>query len=152
MKIISGGQTGVDRAALDSAMHVGMSHGGWCPAGRKAEDGIIHEKYELSETEINQYVVRTELNVLDSDATLICVWNNVLGKGTKKTLEYCQKHQKPCFICEINDENATSHILKWIRRDQIHVLNVAGNRESESSGIYLKCRKILDYVFFQIIQ
>lgn len=136
MKIISGGQSGLDRAALDAAMHLGISHGGWCPRGRMAEDGPIHSKYKLSETESANYAERTRLNVQDSDATLICLWKNAAGLGTNLTKNLCEKYKKPCLCIQLDDENAGIKLLRWVKRNSIDVLNVAGNRESQTVGIY----------------
>ncbi|MEM8679348.1 MAG: putative molybdenum carrier protein, partial [Planctomycetota bacterium] len=93
-KVVSGGQTGVDRGALDAAIYLGLPHGGWCPRGRLAEDGVIPARYELQETTAPQYAVRTEKNVIDSDATLI-LHSGPLSGGTKYTRAMAEKHQRP---------------------------------------------------------
>jgi len=80
LKIISGGQTGVDRAALDAALSLNIPCGGWCPKGRKSEDGPIPERYPLQETDSASYPVRTEMNVRDSDGTLILTWGRPTGE------------------------------------------------------------------------
>ncbi|MDA3910153.1 MAG: putative molybdenum carrier protein [Bacteroidales bacterium] len=136
MKILSGGQTGVDRAALDAAIDANLPHGGWCPAGRIAEDGIIPIKYELSETNSSDYAVRTEANIMDSDASLICVWKNAPGKGTKLTQILCRKYKKLHVQLELNHPEFKNILLKWVSENDIKTLNVAGNRESQSPGIH----------------
>jgi len=100
-KIVSGAQTGVDRAGLDAAMKLGVATGGWCPAGRLAEDGTIPEKYALTETESADYKVRTEWNVRDSDATLILNLGPLEG-GTALTTELAKQHKKPCLIVRLD--------------------------------------------------
>src|SRR5947209_4182665 len=94
-KIVFGGQTGADRAALDFAIEHGIPHGGWCPKGRKAEDGPIHERYKLQEHASGQYLNRTEQNVIDSDGTVIITIRPKLTGGSKRTAEFARKHQKP---------------------------------------------------------
>jgi len=96
-RIVSGGQTGADRAALDWAMEHGVPHGGWCPKGRKAEDGPIDAKYELQETPSADYLQRTEWNVRDSDGTVIFTVMTRLTGGSKKTSNLARKHRKPCL-------------------------------------------------------
>lgn len=92
IKIISGGQTGVDRAALDAALQLGIPCGGWCPKGRKAKDGPIPDRYPLKETESGSYPVRTEMNVRDSDGTLILTWGRPTG-GTALTVRLARRHK-----------------------------------------------------------
>ena len=152
MKIISGGQSGVDRAALDAALELGIPHGGWCPKGRTAEDGVIHEKYKLSETESSNYAERTQLNVQDSDATLICLWKNAAGLGTNLTKNQCEKHKKPCLCLHLDDENAGLKFVRWYNRNKIEVLNVAGNRESQTIGIYSISRAFFVEYFLKLGQ
>jgi hypothetical protein len=138
-KIVSGAQTGVDRAALDAAIFLEIPHGGWCPKGRRAEDGVIPDRYELKETTSRDYSVRTEQNVIDSDGTMILFRDEMSG-GTLLTLKLAQKHHRP-FLCIDLDEFAQkedlvpSSILNWIADQNIGVLNVAGPRESSSPGI-----------------
>jgi hypothetical protein len=151
-KIVSGGQTGVDRAALDAAIKSGLQHGGWCPAGRRAEDGVIPDCYELSETNSSDYYERTVDNVLDSDATIICLYGNKVGFGTKLTYNVCQKHQKDVFFVNICDKESVNKILLWIKDKNPRVLNVAGNRESQSVGAYEAAFKILLQVFIKLKQ
>lgn len=140
-KIVSGGQTGVDRAALDTAISKKIPHGGWCPKGRKAEDGVISPHYQLTETTTEEYEERTKLNVRDSDGTLILVKNPPIG-GTLLTAEEAAKINKPLLIFDISKEKNNKIILDWIHDNKIKVLNIAGPRESQTNGIYT-CSKIL---------
>src|SRR6476620_5473066 len=142
VKIISGGQTGVDRAALDAALELGIECGGFCPKGRKSEDGIIPAKYPLTETKTDQYPERTELNVKNSDATLVLV-DREADRGTALTVSLCKHHHKPCIIIDLSNENREQNLLQWIKENRINVLNVAGNRESFSPGIWKKAHEFL---------
>lgn len=141
-KIVSGGQTGVDRAALDVALALGIPCGGWCPKGRRAEDGIIAVRYPLTETEGSNYSLRTEWNVRDSDATLI-LNEGALEGGTKITAAFAEKYQRPCYIISMQDDSDSDKIKKWIRQNRVQVLNVAGPRESGRPGIYKKATALL---------
>ena len=100
-RVVSGGQTGVDRAALDAAIAVGLEHGGWCPRGRLAEDGVIPSEYQLRETWSADYPVRTEQNVRDSDGTLI-LGHGPLQGGTDLTWRMAKRHAKPCFVVDLS--------------------------------------------------
>jgi hypothetical protein len=137
IKIISGGQTGADRAALDVAMLHGIATGGWCPAARRAEDGVIPDCYQLMETPARNYATRTKWNVRDSDGTLTLNLGELDG-GTLETVEYARKLNKPCLVVQLDEENHQSlqEVCKWMRENAVHVLNVAGPRESKRSGIY----------------
>jgi len=134
MKVVSGGQTGVDRGALDAAIKLGIAHGGWCPRGRLAEDGQIPDRYELSETDSPNYAVRTERNVLDSDATLILCRGRPTG-GTELTLRLAQQHGKPHRVVDLDDPPAPAEVRRWLEDERVAVLNVAGPRQSQSPGI-----------------
>jgi predicted Rossmann-fold nucleotide-binding protein len=134
LKIISGGQTGVDRAALDAALTLGISCGGWCPKGRRAEDGPIPDRYPVKETESASYPVRTEMNVRDSDGTLILTWGRPTG-GTALTIRLTRRHKKPSLIIDLKKPADPSSLMNWLEKKQIGVLNVAGPRESEYPGI-----------------
>lgn len=136
-KIVSGGQTGVDRAALDAAIFLDLEHGGWCPQGRRAEDGTIDPIYQLRETKESDYAVRTEKNVVDSDATLILCRGRLTG-GTLLTERLALKHSRRLLVIDVGlgaiDESCLM-FRDWINSHGIKVLNVAGPRESTSPGI-----------------
>ncbi len=133
MKIISGGQTGVDRGALDAAIDMNVPHGGWCPRGRLAEDGQIPPRYQLRETESPEYHVRTEQNVLDSDATLILCHGTPTG-GTALTLRLAGQHGKPHLVVDLDNPIPPEEAAGWLQSNKIEILNVAGPRESQSPG------------------
>ncbi|EMI56308.1 hypothetical protein RSSM_02266 [Rhodopirellula sallentina SM41] len=142
-KIVSGGQTGVDRGALDSAMDLGIDHGGWCPAGRLAEDGRVPSEYRLDELSSRFYPDRTEQNVIDSDATLLLYRGQISG-GTKLTQRICCKAGKPSLSVSITDEEtAAAEIAGWLDSLRPPVLNVAGPRESNEPGIQAETRELL---------
>lgn len=146
IKIISGGQTGVDRAALDWAIGAGITHGGWCPKGRLACDGTLHERYMLKETESSGYRQRTKLNVADSDGTVIFNTGELDG-GTLQTVKFAKSMKKPHIVMQLNDRELLSSVqdfLFWISENQIHVLNVAGPREEKRPGIYLLVLQLLE--------
>jgi hypothetical protein len=148
-KVISGGQTGVDRAGLDSAHQAGILIGGYCPKGRKAEDGTIPERYPLEELTSAQYTVRTEKNVTESDGTLI-LNKGVLSTGTRLTHEYTVKHGKPHLIVQLEEPIDPADVMLWIRGENIHILNIAGPRESKvPEGIYNDALLYLNQVFTQ---
>jgi hypothetical protein len=156
-KIVSGGQTGVDRAALDVALDLGIPCGGWCPKGRLAEDGPIPERYPLAETTLPVYPQRTERNVRDSDGTLVLTMvdgaNRVAsaprGSGTALTIQLARRQKKPCLVVNLNDQPAIERVRRWCRANQIRIQNVAGPRESENRGIYSKAvgflRQLLEH-------
>lgn len=134
-KIVSGGQTGVDRAGLDVAIALGIPHGGWCPKGRKAEDGTIPAVYQLQETPKTYCKQRTEWNVRDSDGTLILTRGEPTG-GTATTIKLAAAHGKPCLVLDLLTSPASETVRTWIEANGIRVLNVAGPRESGCPGIY----------------
>jgi predicted Rossmann fold nucleotide-binding protein DprA/Smf involved in DNA uptake len=134
-RIISGGQTGVDRAALDVALELGIACGGWCPRGRRAEDGVIPEVYPLQETSSEEYAPRTTRNVLDADATLI-VTRGPLAGGSALTAEVARRAKKPCRIVDLRTPSAAASVKEWLARQRIETLNIAGPRESGCPGIY----------------
>ncbi|MEJ8567280.1 YpsA SLOG family protein [Elongatibacter sediminis] len=130
-RIVSGGQTGVDRGALDAALAAGAGCGGWCPAGRKAEDGDIPARYPLAEMG-GGYAARTERNVVDSDATWILAPGPLHG-GTGLTARLCTRHGRPCLVSDANrltPEAAAREAAAFVREHRIAVLNVAGPRAS----------------------
>lgn len=135
-RIVSGGQTGVDRGALDAALALGIPHGGWCPLGRIAEDGMIPSEYELRETPSPEYPIRTEQNVIDSDGTLILYRARLLG-GTELTRRMCVKHERPVITVDLTaaSDKDLLCVRSWIKKHAVRVLNVAGPRESSSPGI-----------------
>jgi len=149
-KIISGGQTGVDRAALDAAIAAGIHHGGWCPRGRLAEDGKIPRKYQLQETDSRSYWVRTQKNVQESDGTLI-LYRRAMTSGTALTKRFACELRKPLFyidlaMCNQNNSHADlkmRDLLLWLRLRQIQVLNVAGPRRSTAPGIQTAAKEFL---------
>jgi hypothetical protein len=145
-KIISGGQTGVDRAALDVALELGISCGGWCPRGRKAEDGPIGARYPLRETTSANYSVRTEKNVRESSGTLILVKGEPKA-GTALTIKFAQKHKKPYLVRDPFERKDLRTIRIWLEVNKIRVLNVAGPRESEAAGIYDRAFEYLKELF-----
>jgi hypothetical protein len=134
-RVLSGGQTGVDRAALDVALELGLPCGGWCPKGRKAEDGPIERCYPLQETPSADYAQRTEWNVRDSDGTLILSQGELTG-GTAQTVELAARLGKPCLLVDLTKHPSVSAVLAWSNERKIRVLNVAGPRESNSPGVY----------------
>lgn len=147
-KIISGGQTGADRGGLDAAITLGVKHGGWCPKGRKAEDGVVPAKYELMESKSADYAVRTEANVIDSHCTVVFTFGKPSG-GSKKTVSLAEKHQRPCLCVDLaamTNETAARAVIEWLSPGGLMmpgvsspqpnpVLNVAGSRESKAPGI-----------------
>jgi len=137
MKIVSGGQTGVDRAALDFAIRHGYEHGGWCPHGRRAEDGVIPPIYRLRETDSADYDERTEKNVVDSDATLIVAREKELSGGTAFTKTCAEQQGRSVIVvCESEDVSPGAAALsKFLKRNNVRTLNIAGPRESQAPGI-----------------
>jgi Circularly permutated YpsA SLOG family len=143
---VSGGQTGVDRAALDVARERGLACGGWCPRGRRAEDGVIPERYSLKETPSSDYSERTEWNVRDSDATLVLTWGPPTG-GTAYTVERAVFWARPLLLLDLSGRPRPSPVREWLRREGVRVLNVAGPRESGRPGVYAKARGLLESAF-----
>lgn len=141
-RIVSGGQTGVDRAALDAALAVDVPHGGWCPRGRRAEDGVIPSRYQLAETPSRDYAERTERNVLDSDATLILCPGKLQG-GTRLTRELARRHGRPCLVVDPAAAEGLAAVRRWLEQHAVRVLNVAGPRESSVRGIGAQAYRFL---------
>ncbi len=137
IKIISGGQTGVDRAALEWALGHNIDHGGWCPRGRKAEDGMIPLHFELTETDADDYAVRTCCNVRDSGGTVVFSGNLEVSGGTKRTLQFAAELRKPVLhlVGTADARGAAAELSAFLSRYRIRVLNVAGPRESEQPGL-----------------
>jgi hypothetical protein len=133
VKIISGGQTGVDRAALDIALKHGIDCGGWCPAGRVDEVGRISDRYPLRELEHGGFTERTLQNVKDSDGTVI-IYSRQLSGGTEETVRFCVEQEQPHELIDaskLSTEKAARSIVNLIREHNIDILNVAGPRQSE---------------------
>lgn len=148
-KIVSGGQTGADRAALDVAMNFGIPHGGWVPMSRRAEDGMILDKYEMQEMPTSEYDDRTERNVIDSDGTLIISHGSLKG-GAHLTFDLAAKQGRPCLhidLTKTNSYRAAELIVQWLGRHEIETLNVAGPRASQDPEIYGATKSILTSVF-----
>jgi hypothetical protein len=135
LQIISGGQTGADRAALDFAIEHGIPHGGWCPKGRIAEDGIIPDKYLLKECSTEGYVIRTEQNVIDSDGTVIISLAPVLSGGSQRTAEFAAQHGRPWLQLHKDLAAPGRNLAEFVRTYAITRLNVAGPRASEEPEI-----------------
>jgi Circularly permutated YpsA SLOG family len=158
--ILSGGQTGADRAALDFALELGLAHGGWCPRGRRAEDGPIDEHYELIETPSHRYTQRTHWNVRDSDATVVFTIAREVTGGTKLTIALAERLRKPCL--HLSRESASGEttsnfgepgrvavggvaerLLTFLFEHHVQRLNVAGPRASQEPGAATFVRSVL---------
>jgi len=134
-KIVSGGQTGVDRAALDVALDHDVSCGGWCPRGRLAEDGPIDDRYPLDEAPASEYAERTEWNARDSDGTLVLTIGQPEG-GTAFTIHMAKKYRRPCLVIDLTDGGNVKSALEWLEENGIEALNVAGPRGSRDPEVY----------------
>lgn len=143
-KIVAGGQTGVDRAALDWAIANGVRHGGWCPKERRAEDGVIPRRYRLKETRSAAYLVRTRWNVRESDGTLVITKAHRITGGTKRAVEFAAKQNKPLLHLTAKTAvgKAARLLDRFIARHRIVVLNIAGPRDSEEPSL----QKFVQYV------
>ncbi len=141
-RIVSGGQTGVDRAALDAALALGLPCGGWCPRGRLAEDGVIPPRYPLRETPDAEYAQRTEWNVRDSDGTLVLKRGHA-GGGTAFTIVTARRLRRPLLVLDLARRPRTEQLLRWILERGVRTLNVAGPRESQRPGAYAAAREFL---------
>ena len=161
-KVISGGQTGVDQAALRAAKDFGLEIGGWCPPGRECEVGVIPPEFPLKETPQERSAdapdvprsQRTEWNVRDSDGTLVIVANGAShseaateDRGTEWTIECAGRYKRPLLICDLSDAEAMKRIGQWLAAHRIAILNIAGPRESTAPGIgeqtHASLRKVL---------
>ncbi len=145
-RIVSGGQTGVDRAALDVSIELGIPCGGWCPKGRFAEDGSIPACYPLRETPLDEYAQRTEWNVRDSDATLILTWGPPAG-GTAFTADMTRKWDRPSLTVDLQEPVDLPAVRQWISTVRARVLNVAGPRASRGPYVYPEARQFLLALF-----
>ena len=163
-KIVSGGQTGVDRGAIEAALELGFPYGGLIPKGRLAEDGQVPLDFAAMEESTNRnYIHRTEWNVVHSDATLIITNSVPLSGGTKRTVDFCEKHKKPYLVLERPNSDLVGYevyqVIEWLiklaeetlRREAL-VLNVAGPRESKAKGIQEETRTIVHEVILLMRQ
>ena len=145
-RVVCGGQTGADRAALDTARELGIETAGWVPRGRWGEDGRVPDCYpNMNETKSADPALRTEYNVRDSDGTVVFSHGEVFG-GTKWTVEVGGKLRKPMLCLDLatqSEEAAAIRLLEWTTAEGIEVLNVAGPRHSEDGGIYSAVRAVL---------
>jgi Circularly permutated YpsA SLOG family len=149
-KIISGGQTGADRAGLDVAIEVGLDYGGAIPAGRRTEDGTLSLKYtKMKELKSRHYQARTEKNVLDADAIIIFTFNS-MGSGSALTKKIADQHYKPCLHINLSKQQDDDEVIRvvseWLDAVRPHTLKVAGSRESGAKGIYNKVFNVLKAV------
>ena len=148
-KIISGGQTGADLAGLDYALKNGISMGGWCTKGRLNEAGTIAKVYPLIESISKQYSVRTEKNVVGSDATLVFTGKESMDKGTGLCIDLCRHHKKSYFVFDLFDveQGQVKSVRNWLKSGNYQTLNIAGNREGTFPGIYNKTLFALAKIF-----
>ena len=149
-KIISGGQTGADRAALDFAVLKDIPYDGWISKGRLTEEGPLNPKYHLQETASGRYEERTERNVMEADGTLIFCREELSG-GSLFTLLAAQKHGRPVLVIRLagngSQETSQAETRKWLKRNRIEILNVAGPRASKDPGIYGDVFQFLENLF-----
>lgn len=154
-KVVSGGQTGTDQAALQAAIDSGLDHGGWCPPGRICESGLIPERFNLSETpkECDSSATdiprsqRTIWNVRDSDASLIFIEEGQRDNGTELGIETAKKLNKPYLVVDPASSDAITTIRKWINEINIEILSIGGPSENSSPGICERVYQILMDVF-----
>ena len=152
LKIVSGGQTGADRAALDQAIANSVSHAGWCPKRRKAEDGIIASCYNLTETPSSEYSERTQWNVHDSDGTVIFSMSEEFFAGTLLTVELAEQYEKPYIhLCKkLINVNTINRFQLFLLKFGIVNLNVGGSRASDEPEVYQFVMEILDHAFLHL--
>ncbi len=149
MIIVSGGQTGVDRAAWDTALEAGLPQEGWVPRGRRASDGVLPERYRCRETESADYAVRTERNVILGDATLILAFGSPKG-GTLLTIDLCRRHKRPHLLLDLDripEEEAVRTASGFLKEQHPERLNIAGPRERAGKRIYPRARNFLTALF-----
>ncbi len=151
LRIISGGQTGVDRAALDFALENRIDCFGWCPKGRKAEDGVIPLSYPLKETETSDYERRTLKNVDESQGILVFV-DGEPDKGTVLAIDRAEKQNKPIYIIHLtmNVEDQETGIINLLENQKVSVVNIVGPHESSNPGIYQKTKKFLEELLLRL--
>ncbi len=147
-KVISGRQTGVDRAGLDAAIEAGIPVGGYCPKGRLTEDGTIPGRYSLVELEGGGYPARTEKNVMESDGTLILNIGTLSG-GTRLTLDFARMHGKPYLVMQLDGDPITDNVRNWAEESSIRVVNIAGPRESKCTGLNKRALVFVRNVFWK---
>jgi len=148
-RVVTGGQTGVDRAALDAALDGGVPCGGWCPAGRWAEDGPIAARYPLIETPETDPAFRTRRNVADGDGTLIIV-DSAPDQGSRLACAAARELGRARLTVNLSQtapDAARARVAAWIARENIRVLNIAGPRESSAPGIYSRAHDLLTSLF-----
>jgi hypothetical protein len=157
-RIVSGGQTGADRGGLDAAIALGMEQGGWCPLGRRAEDGPIPPQYDLQSTDVADYTDRTRRNVLESDGTLIFCRDELSG-GTRVTYRCAVRNGRPCHLVRSTapllpgsqrlqfDSRCLPAVATWLLENQVQILNIAGPRESLQPGIAAATKHFLLQLF-----
>lgn len=136
----------MDRGALDAALEHGLSIGGWCPKGRRSEDGSVPARYPLRETSDSTYGSRTRRNVLDSDASLILMMSHLESPGTALTAEIARRESRPILMIDL-ETPSTVRLRDWLRTEEVRVLNVAGPRESECPGVQALAESYLSSVF-----
>ena len=142
-KIISGGQTGVDRAALDVALTLAIPHGGWCAAGRQADDGPIPAKYQLVETAHLDHTVRSEFNIKGSDGTLM-IYRGELHGGTAYAVELAKHLDRPVLTLNLEQTPSVASIIDWIKNHNIKTLHIGGQREINNPGIYAQAYTLIN--------
>jgi hypothetical protein len=146
--IVSGGQTGTDRAALDFAVEHGIAHAGWCPRGRLAEDGPIDGRYQLQETPSRRYAERTEWNVRDSDATVVFTITPTVSGGTALTVDFAARLGKPWLhLARDAGAAATEHarrLLDFLEENRVRIVNIAGPRAPQEPEIAAFVRGVLE--------
>jgi hypothetical protein len=152
-KLISGGQTGADIAALDVALRFDFPHGGWCPKGRRSLEGPIPGRYLLDETPSASYLQRTERNVRDSDGTVVFTMAETVTGGSLRTIGFATKHDRPCVhlsreIGLFGYRDRSELLLEFVREHGIKRLNVAGSRESKEPGIHAWVMGVIENAFF----
>lgn len=148
-KIISGGQTGADRTGLDVALAHHFPHGGWCPKDRKAEDGPIDVKYNLTETPSANYLQRTEWNVRDTDGTIVFTMAEEITGGSMRTVQFARKYNKPCLhVSKCGSKRPESAVMDFIKQHGIKILNIAGSRESKEPHINEWVKQVLERALF----
>ncbi len=160
LKIVSGGQTGVDQAALSAAMELGLDWGGWAPNGWRAENGTIPPCYreKMQEHASKNYLARTRKNVVDSHATLIVTNAYPLGGGTLKTRTFCEDAMRPHFVVSLGETDAVEKVRRWLgqffaaEHPVPFVLNVAGPRESKCVGIQADACRFLKEVLADMLR